>query len=87
LLAEVARALDALGVEQARVLVAVSGGVDSTVLAHALATLAPERGLDLAFAHVNHGLRGDASRADAQAVEELAARMGVAFHVRHVVPD
>jgi 2-oxoisovalerate dehydrogenase E1 component beta subunit len=54
---EVVRALDVLGVGNGGLLVAVSGGVDSTVLAHVLAALAPARDLSLALGHVNHGLR------------------------------
>lgn len=38
-------------------LVALSGGLDSTVLLHLLARLAPHRGLRLVVAHLDHGLR------------------------------
>ena len=41
-----------------RVLVAVSGGIDSVVLLHVLLQLAPERSVQLGVAHLNHGLRG-----------------------------
>jgi tRNA(Ile)-lysidine synthase len=41
------------------VLVAVSGGADSTALLVAMASLAREFGLSLRAAHLHHGLRGD----------------------------
>ena len=46
-------------------LIAVSGGVDSMVLLHALHALAPQHGWRLVVAHFNHKLRGAASDADA----------------------
>jgi len=55
-----------------KVLVAVSGGVDSVVLLDVLCKLAPEYGLELVVAHLDHQLRGEESRADACFVEELA---------------
>ncbi|HXH27487.1 MAG TPA: ATP-binding protein, partial [Candidatus Polarisedimenticolia bacterium] len=44
-----------------RVLVAVSGGPDSTALLAVLRALAPELALDLHVAHLDHGWRGRAS--------------------------
>jgi len=58
LLAQLRESLDALALRQRRLLVAVSGGVDSTALLHALSELAPEFQLRLAVGHINHGLRG-----------------------------
>ncbi|MEM7054526.1 MAG: ATP-binding protein, partial [Pseudomonadota bacterium] len=54
-----------LGVAGRGVLVAVSGGVDSTVLLDVLAAMAPDRDLKLTVGHVRHGLRGAESEADA----------------------
>ena len=51
----------------------VSGGADSTLLAHALTAL----GHPIETLHVAHGLRGGESDADAAACRELAARLGV----------
>jgi tRNA(Ile)-lysidine synthase len=79
-----ARALDLVG---RRVLVAVSGGVDSTVLLHALASAARELRLSLAAGHVNHGLRGPDADADQEAVRVAAEALGVAFVAERVDPS
>lgn len=50
-----------------RVLVAVSGGPDSTALLHALARLSPRLGVDVAVACVDHGLRPESAE-EARAV-------------------
>ena len=54
------------------VAVAVSGGADSVCLLHALLELAPRWQLTLSVLHVNHNLRGEASRGDAEFVRCLA---------------
>lgn len=61
----------------ARVLVALSGGADSTALLVALASIAPERELELHAAHLNHRLRGADSDADAAFVAALCKRLRV----------
>jgi len=66
----------------ARVGVAVSGGADSVCLLHALFELAPRWNLHLRVVHVEHGIRGEASRADAQFVRELAESLGLPFFCR-----
>lgn len=53
-------------------LVGVSGGVDSVSLLHALRALAPDLGVNLHVAHLDHRLRGAESAADAAFVSELA---------------
>lgn len=58
-----------------RVLLAVSGGVDSVVMCH-LFHLA---GFDFGIAHCNFQLRGEASEGDAIFVKALAAKLGVPF--------
>ncbi|HEY6380119.1 MAG TPA: tRNA lysidine(34) synthetase TilS [Candidatus Dormibacteraeota bacterium] len=76
----VARALDhdrAIATGE-RVLVACSGGADSTALLDSLARLAPPRGFGLHVAHVDHGLRAG-SAAEADAVRALAAGRGLPF--------
>lgn len=62
-----------------RVLVAVSGGLDSTVLLHILRGLAAKLGLSVGVAHLDHGLRGAASRADARSVAGFSRRLGLPF--------
>jgi len=76
LLRAVEAAARSLGLPGHRVLVAVSGGVDSMVLLHALHELAGPLGLALAVGHVHHGLRGEAADADQRLVLEAGARLG-----------
>jgi tRNA(Ile)-lysidine synthase len=61
----------------ARVLVAVSGGADSTALLLALGNLAGELDLRLAAAHLHHGLRGAEADADLAFVRALCAGIDV----------
>ena len=60
-----------------RVLVAASGGADSTALALALKDL----GCRIAFAHVHHGIRGKAADADARFVAALAKKLGAPIYL------
>ena len=57
--------------------VAVSGGADSVCLLHILHMLAPEWNLRLTVLHLDHGLRGEESRRDAEFVRELARKLGL----------
>jgi tRNA(Ile)-lysidine synthase len=59
------------------VLAAVSGGPDSVCMLHALLSLREELGFDVKVAHLDHGFRGDESRADAEFVSDLTSRLGV----------
>ncbi|MEP6707381.1 MAG: tRNA lysidine(34) synthetase TilS [Pyrinomonadaceae bacterium] len=67
-----------LPLQNARVVVAVSGGADSTALLLALAELirAKQLALKLTVAHLDHGLRGKASKEDAEWVTKLGERLG-----------
>ena len=60
------------------ILVAVSGGADSVALLHWLAQALPLQG-KLAIAHVNHGLRGADSDADAEFVRLLATEYNLRY--------
>ena len=65
----------------ARYLVGVSGGRDSVTLLHALLAAGYRR---LTVCHLDHGLRGRASREDARFVGRLAARHGLALETGRV---
>lgn len=75
-----------LGLAGRRLVVAASGGVDSTVLAHALWRCADVFDLELSLVHVNHRLRGDESDSDEAFVAELAERLRVPFACERVDP-
>jgi tRNA(Ile)-lysidine synthase len=66
-----------------RVGVAVSGGADSVFLLHALRDLAPRWHLQPSVIHIEHGIRGAASVADAEFVARLASEFSLPFHIRH----
>ena len=63
--------------ERPLVLAAVSGGADSVALLSLLRELAGRGEIRLAAAHFEHGIRGDASRADAAFVSALCEKWGV----------
>jgi tRNA(Ile)-lysidine synthase len=63
--------------------VAVSGGSDSVGLLRALHAIAPELGLTLSVAHLNHHARGSESESDAAFVAELAESLGLPFDLGH----
>ncbi|HEX4348822.1 MAG TPA: tRNA lysidine(34) synthetase TilS [Verrucomicrobiae bacterium] len=62
-----------------KILVAVSGGVDSMVLLHSLHLLAKKSGWEIFVAHYNHRLRGRASEADEKLVQQTAVALGLGF--------
>jgi tRNA(Ile)-lysidine synthase len=68
-----------------RVLVAVSGGPDSTALLSLFVRSAPELGVTLHVAHLDHGWRASSAR-DAEFVRRLALRFGIPVTVGHVDP-
>jgi tRNA(Ile)-lysidine synthase len=79
LIAEVARAL--AGVPHgAELLAAVSGGPDSTTMAHLASLARPD--VELTIVHVRHGLRDDAP--DAAAAAAHAAALEAAYHEEQV---
>ncbi len=61
------------------VVVAVSGGPDSTALVHGMAALAREMRWCLHVAHLDHGLRQDAA-ADARFVAAMSQALGLEHH-------
>lgn len=70
-----------------RVLVAVSGGPDSTALLALLRELAPGMRLDLHVAHLDHAWRGRSSAKDAEFVRRMALRHGLPVTVGRVQPS
>ncbi len=75
-----------LPLEGARIVVAVSGGADSTALLLALDELTKAQRLELRLtvAHLNHGWRGKASDEDARWVAKLAKQTGYEIQVGRV---
>ena len=64
----------------ARVLCAVSGGVDSMYLLHRMTELAAQRGFTVGCAHFNHALRGAESDRDEAFVRAQCQRLNVPFY-------
>ena len=62
-----------------RIVVGVSGGVDSMVLLHLLNGFRKDSDLFLIVAHVNHGLRPEESKKEAELVEKESTRLGLPF--------
>jgi tRNA(Ile)-lysidine synthase len=63
-----------------RILVAVSGGVDSVVLLRVLKALSPKYHWNIQVAHFNHSLRGQDADRDEAFVRRLALTYNLAFH-------
>ncbi len=62
-----------------KILVAVSGGVDSMVLLQVLNSLAEQNRWQLSVAHFNHQLRGHVSDADEKLVRQTAKKLRLKF--------
>lgn len=70
------------------VVLAVSGGADSTALMHIFASLAPQMKLTLVAAHLNHGIREADAYEDAEFVKKEAERLGIKCVIKKVnVPE
>lgn len=68
------------------VIVALSGGADSTALLHVLLSLRESLGIVLGAAHVHHGLRGAEADRDAAFVREMCAQHGVFLRETRLSP-
>lgn len=68
------------------ILAAVSGGPDSMVMLDLLSGLTADLGIDLGVAHIDHNLRGDESRADADFVAEVTAAYNLPYHCARIDP-
>jgi tRNA(Ile)-lysidine synthase len=60
--------------------VACSGGADSTCLLHLSRAAMSDRGCPLSVAHLDHGLRGEEAVRDRWAVQALAAELGLPMY-------
>ena len=79
LLDSVRRSIAANDLAGASMVVAFSGGPDSTTLLHSLYSLKDTLGLKLHAAHLDHGLRPESSEADADFAREFASSLGASF--------
>ena len=75
------------GVNEACVLIGVSGGADSVALLRGLVELRNEFSLSLHVAHLNHKLRGAASDADADWVRTLAISLQLPVEIGTATSD
>ncbi|RUA30548.1 MAG: tRNA lysidine(34) synthetase TilS, partial [Bacteroidetes bacterium] len=69
--------------ENEYLLLAISGGLDSVVLAHLLS----QNNFQFSLAHMNFQLRGEDSNKDEKFVKELAKQLGVKVYVKKVEID
>jgi tRNA(Ile)-lysidine synthase len=82
---QVLAGLERVGATGGRLVVAVSGGPDSTALLVALDMLRHRHKFDVVAAHINHMLRGEESERDEHFTRELCERLNAHF-VCHRVP-
>lgn len=64
-----------------RVLIAVSGGLDSSVLVHLMQRAAKLLDISVEVAHVDHAQRGEVSSREGAWVQVLASRLGLPSHL------
>lgn len=64
-----------------KILVAVSGGIDSTILLNALFNLKEYLNIEILSAHVNHNLRTNSKR-DEEFVNSLCLKMGIVYYAK-----
>ena len=70
---------------ESRLLLAVSGGIDSIALLHAAVSLRKLMKWELQVAHVDHGLREESGH-EARLVSQIASGLGLRFHLRKLEP-
>ncbi|MFQ6112462.1 MAG: tRNA lysidine(34) synthetase TilS [bacterium] len=67
-----------------KILLAVSGGLDSTALLHLFSKIQDSFNLQLGVVHVHHGIRGEEADDDLEFVRTLAERRGLPFYFKKV---
>lgn len=67
-----------------KIVVGVSGGKDSICLLHVLCEIKKEMKLELMVVHVNHKLRGEDAKRDAEFVKEVAENLGLPCYIEEV---
>jgi tRNA(Ile)-lysidine synthase len=70
-------------VDHDKIIIGVSGGADSVCLLFVLKNLSKEKNFSFEVVHVNHGLRGEAAKADEEFVVEYCDKLGVSCHTYH----
>ena len=63
------------------VLVAFSGGADSSVLLHILKNDSVAHGYNLHAAHFHHGIRGEEADRDAKFCKDICEKLGIPFYL------
>lgn len=80
--------MNELAASRRNVVIAYSGGADSSCLLFLMKKYADGNGLKLSAAHVNHLIRGDDAYRDADFCRANAEKLGVPFYLREVnVPE
>lgn len=87
MLNKTAQFLQKYNIKDETALVAVSGGVDSSVMLHILCVLKKDFGLNLKVIHLNHNWRGEESLKDSHFVENLALQYGLEFYTETLNDD
>lgn len=67
-----------------RVLLGISGGLDSTTLLFVLRDIQKKISFDLGLAHINHSLRGKESERDELFIKKLARMFSLQAHINNV---
>lgn len=74
------------GIAKKQILLALSGGSDSTALLLSLNKIAPIYGFNLIACHINHNLRGQESDADAEFCQSICAKLNIKCEIIKLQP-
>ncbi|MCH8272534.1 MAG: tRNA lysidine(34) synthetase TilS, partial [Candidatus Marinimicrobia bacterium] len=66
------------------ILVATSGGIDSTLMLHLLNDRSNDLGITLSVIHFNHQLRGEEAERDAKFVEKMTIELNIPFYLENL---